>query len=191
VHRVLPRHFSGLPKRPLARQLLAAIIMMAAMKEYIQRVFSHAPWEAKVGYCRAIRMGDIIAVTGTTSIDETGHVFAVGDPCRQTQKCLELIERALVQLGISRKQIIRTRMFVTDISRWEEYGPPHGSNSILLSKFALTLTGRSAVTEKSQGKNAGHKVGNNVSSLKLEKTDRNQGITAENHEETRQPRGRM
>jgi hypothetical protein len=63
----------------------------------------------------------------------------------------------------------------------------HGSNSILLSKFALTLTGRGAMSEESQGKNAGHIVGNNVSSKKLEKTDRKQGITAENNGETRQP----
>jgi isochorismate pyruvate lyase len=96
------------------------------MKEPIQRVFSQAPWESKVGYCRAIRIGNIIAVTGTTSLTEEGLVYAIGEPYKQTQRCLEIIEKALTQLGVGRNQIIRTRMFVTDISLWEEYGRAHG-----------------------------------------------------------------
>jgi isochorismate pyruvate lyase len=92
----------------------------------IQRVFSKAPWEEKVGYCRALRAGDHIYVTGTAPVDESGNgVHAPGDGYAQTKRCLELIERALGQLGASRQNIVRTRMFVTDISRWAEYGRAH------------------------------------------------------------------
>jgi isochorismate pyruvate lyase len=92
----------------------------------IQRTFSNAPWEKKVGYCRAIRIGNTIAVTGTTSLDENGGVHAPGDPYAQAKRCLEIIERAIKPLGADRNQIIRTRMFVTDISRWQDYGRAHG-----------------------------------------------------------------
>ncbi len=91
----------------------------------IQRVFSGAPWESQVGYCRAVRMGNTIAVTGTTSIDAAGEVHAPGDPYEQAKRCLEIIERALLALGVSRKNIIRTRIFVTDISLWSEFGRAH------------------------------------------------------------------
>jgi enamine deaminase RidA (YjgF/YER057c/UK114 family) len=92
----------------------------------IQRTFSNAPWEMKVGYCRAIRNGNIIAVTGTTSLEENGEVHAPGDAYAQAGRCLEIIERALLDLGVDRRSVIRTRMFVTDISRWQEYGRAHG-----------------------------------------------------------------
>jgi enamine deaminase RidA (YjgF/YER057c/UK114 family) len=91
------------------------------------RAFSHAPWEVKVGYCRALRAGQQIYVTGTAPIDESGSgVHAPGDAYRQARRCLELIERALAKLGAKRAHIVRTRMFVTDISRWQEYGRAHG-----------------------------------------------------------------
>lgn len=92
----------------------------------VQRTFSGAPWESKVGYCRAIRMGRTIAVTGTTSLDENGTVHAPGDAYEQARRCLEIIERAIKPLGAGRQNIIRTRMFVTDIRRWEEIGRAHG-----------------------------------------------------------------
>ena len=92
----------------------------------IQRVQSGAPWESKVGYCRAIRMGALIAVTGTTSLTPDGRVHAPGDAYEQARRCLEIIERAITQLGARREQIIRTRIFVTDIKRWEEFGRAHG-----------------------------------------------------------------
>jgi enamine deaminase RidA (YjgF/YER057c/UK114 family) len=92
-----------------------------------ERVFSKAPWEPRVGYCRALRAGDRIFVTGTAPVDEAGTgVFAPGDPYRQARRCLELIERALGQLGVDRTAIVRTRMFVTDITKWEEFGRAHG-----------------------------------------------------------------
>src|SRR5687768_13991522 len=92
----------------------------------VKRTFSGAPWESKVGYCRAIRMGNTVAVTGTTSLDENGQVHAPGDATAQARRCLEIIERAIAPLGLTRENIIRTRMFVTDIGRWEEFGRAHG-----------------------------------------------------------------
>lgn len=90
-----------------------------------ERVFSGAPWEDKAGYCRAIRAGDRIFVTGTAPVDEDGAVFAPGDGYRQARRCLDLVEAALARLGASMADVVRTRMFVTDISRWEEYGRAH------------------------------------------------------------------
>ncbi|MEM6730280.1 MAG: RidA family protein [Myxococcota bacterium] len=91
----------------------------------MQRIFSEAPWEKLVGYCRAIRAGDFIAVTGTAPVAEGGGVHAPDDGYGQAKRCLELIERSLEKLGADRSCITRTRMFVTDISRWEEYGRAH------------------------------------------------------------------
>jgi isochorismate pyruvate lyase len=90
-----------------------------------ERVYSQAPWEAQVGYCRAIRAGGHIYVTGTAPVDDAGGVAAPGDASAQAARCLELVERALSGLGASRRDIVRTRMFVTDIERWAEYGRAH------------------------------------------------------------------
>lgn len=92
-----------------------------------QRVFSKAPWEKSVGYCRALKAGNQIYVTGTAPVDESGEgVHAPGDPYAQAKRCLELIERALHGLGADRSNIVRTRMFVTRIQDWAEYGRAHG-----------------------------------------------------------------
>ncbi|TNE90656.1 MAG: RidA family protein [Deltaproteobacteria bacterium] len=91
-----------------------------------QRVFSGAPWESEVGYCRAMRVGDRILVTGTAPVAEGGGVHAPGDAYAQTQRCLDIIEQALSELGAGMEHVVRTRMFVTDISRWEAYGKAHG-----------------------------------------------------------------
>lgn len=93
---------------------------------FVERTFSKAPWEKVVGYCRAIRMGNQIAVTGTAPVDDDGNVFATGKPYEQAKRCLEIIQRALKDLGADKSQIIRTRMFVTDISQWEAFGKAHG-----------------------------------------------------------------
>lgn len=91
-----------------------------------QRVFSGAPWESKVGYCRAIRVGPLIAVTGTTSLTDHGEMMGRGDPYTQTRRCFEIIETALKKLGANRSHVIRTRMFVTNIAQWQEVGRAHG-----------------------------------------------------------------
>ncbi len=90
-----------------------------------QRAFSNAPWEAQIGYCRALRAGNHIYVTGTAAVDDTGGVFAPGDAYRQARRCLEIIEQALQTLGADMACVVRTRMFVTDISCWAAYGQAH------------------------------------------------------------------
>jgi isochorismate pyruvate lyase len=96
------------------------------MHEPFQRVFSGAPWEGRVGYCRALRAGDRIFVTGSASVAGNGNVHAPGDAYAQARRCLDIIEDALGGLGATLADVTRTRMFVTDIDRWEEYGRAHG-----------------------------------------------------------------
>ena len=90
-----------------------------------RRAYSGAPWERKVGYCRALRAGDLVFVTGTAPVDEDGSVHAPGDAYAQAQRCLEIVESALVDLGADRTRVVRTRMFVTDIARWHDIGRAH------------------------------------------------------------------
>ena len=91
----------------------------------IQRAYSGAPWESKVGYCRAIKAGKRIYVTGTAAVDDEGKNLAPGNAYEQTKRCLEIIDKALNELGATLSHVVRTRMFVTNISRWEEYGQAH------------------------------------------------------------------
>ena len=90
-----------------------------------RRAFSGAPWEEEVGYCRALRAGDLVFVTGTAPVEDDGSVHAPGDAEAQARRCLEIVERALRDLDASREDVVRTRMFVTDASRWREYGRAH------------------------------------------------------------------
>lgn len=93
-----------------------------------ERISSNAVWEEQVGYCRALRAGPMVFVTGTAPVDDTGAgVHAPGDAEAQARRCLELVEAALARFGLDRTRIARTRMFVTDISRWREYGRAHAA----------------------------------------------------------------
>lgn len=83
-------------------------------------------WESIVGYSRAVRVGKRIYVTGTTATDENGDIVGVSDAYAQTVQVIKNIERALKALGANLENVVRTRMFVTDISRWKEYGRAHG-----------------------------------------------------------------
>jgi enamine deaminase RidA (YjgF/YER057c/UK114 family) len=90
-----------------------------------KQVFTGSPWEPVVGYCRAIRVGSRIEVAGTTAMQD-GEVVGRGSPYEQTRFVIQTIELALNELGADLTHVVRTRMFVTDISRWEEIGRAHG-----------------------------------------------------------------
>ncbi len=90
-----------------------------------QRTFSGAAWESQVGYCRALRAGAHIYVTGTAPVSDDGGVHAPGDAYAQARRCFEIIKSALHELGSDLSRVVRTRMFVTDISRWAEFGRAH------------------------------------------------------------------
>ncbi len=89
-------------------------------------ISSGAKWEDIVGYSRAVRVGNTVEVAGTTAVDERGETVGANDPYEQTKFILAKIEKALIQAGASMKDVVRTRMFVTDISKWEEVGRAHG-----------------------------------------------------------------
>jgi len=90
-----------------------------------KRVFSKIAWEKEVGYCRAIQMGNFIAISGTTSVNKSGIVLAPLDLYSQTKNSLEIIKNALLELGLGPQNIIRTRLFVTDITKWKDAAKAH------------------------------------------------------------------
>jgi enamine deaminase RidA (YjgF/YER057c/UK114 family) len=89
-------------------------------------IASGAKWEDIVGYSRAVRIGNLVEVAGTTAVDEQGQVVGGGDAYLQTRYALQKIERALQAAGASMADVVRTRMYVTDISQWEAVGRAHG-----------------------------------------------------------------
>jgi enamine deaminase RidA (YjgF/YER057c/UK114 family) len=87
---------------------------------------SGAKWEDIVGYSRAVKVGNIIEVTGTVAVDDNSKLVGGNDAYEQTKFIIQKIEGVLQKAGATLKDVVRTRMFVTDISRWEEYGKAHG-----------------------------------------------------------------
>lgn len=103
-----------------------------------ENIGSGAVWEDVVGYSRAVRIGNMIEVSGTTAIDERGNIVGCKDAYIQTNYILHKIENAIIQLGAKRSDIIRTRIFTTDIKLWEDIGKAH--NEFFKSiKPALTM----------------------------------------------------
>lgn len=90
-------------------------------------VQSGAPWEALVGYSRAVRVGDHIWVSGTTATDQRGEIVGIDDPHAQTVHILQTIQEALEQLGSGTRDVVRTRMFVMNIEQWPEIGRAHAA----------------------------------------------------------------
>jgi enamine deaminase RidA (YjgF/YER057c/UK114 family) len=90
-----------------------------------QNISSGAKWEDIVGYSRAVRVGTRIYITGTTAVNEQGEIVGLDNGYEQAKQCIRNIDRALKQAGATLANVVRTRMFVTDISRWREYGKAH------------------------------------------------------------------
>lgn len=87
---------------------------------------SGAKWEDIVGYSRAVKIGNTIEVTGTVAVDDNSNLVGGDNAYEQTKFIIQKIEKVLERAGAGLKDVIRTRMFVTDIARWEEYGKAHG-----------------------------------------------------------------
>ncbi|HEV2417747.1 MAG TPA: RidA family protein [Terriglobia bacterium] len=95
------------------------------MKVKRSKIFSGTPWEPMVGYARAVQAGEVVYVSGTTGTDPSGKVLAPGDAYAQAQQAIRNIENALKRLGLGLEHVVRTRIYVTEIDRWQEVAKAH------------------------------------------------------------------
>ena len=107
-------------KSAFTKWLIKYFLIMERMN-----IATGAPWEEKVGYSRAVRIGNIVEVSGTVALKD-GQLVGKGDAYAQTKRILEIIEEVLGEAGAKMEDVVRTRMFVTDISQWEAIGKAHG-----------------------------------------------------------------
>ena len=107
---------------------MAVTVKIHAKFNYMERInySSGAVWEEIVGYSRAVKIGNTIEVTGTVAIDDDNNPVALNNAYEQTKFIIAKIEKVLQRAGASLKDVVRTRMFVTDIARWQDYGKAHG-----------------------------------------------------------------
>lgn len=98
------------------------------MKQKRTKIFSGTPWEPKVGYARAVMVGEIIHVSGTTGTDPSGKVLAPGDAYAQAVQAIQNIENALKRLGLGLEHVVRTRIYLTEINRWEDVAKAHAES---------------------------------------------------------------
>jgi len=123
---------------------------------------SGAKWEDVVGYSRAVKMGNVVEVTGTVAVDENNNLVGENNAYEQAKFIIQKIERVLQKAGASLKDVVRTRMFVTDISRWEEFGKAHGEffknirpcttmvevNKLISPEYLIEIEATAIVSEK-------------------------------------------
>lgn len=95
------------------------------MKTKRNKIFSGTPWEPLVGYARAVQVGETVYVSGTTGTDPSGKVLAPGDAYAQTVQTIRNIENALKRLGLSLEHVVRTRIYLTEIDRWQDVAKAH------------------------------------------------------------------
>ncbi|HMF79660.1 MAG TPA: RidA family protein [Bryobacteraceae bacterium] len=110
-----------------------------------QNISSGVKWEDIVGYSRAVRVGTRIYLTGTTATGENGGIVGEGDGYAQTVQAIRNMEKALKQAGATLENVVRTRMFVTDISRWQEYGRAHSEFSDAIRPCATMVEVRALI----------------------------------------------
>lgn len=98
------------------------------MSESLARtnISTGATWEPIVGYSRAVRVGSYVAVSGSAALDQNGELVGAGDAYEQARQCIRVIEDSLARAGASLRDVVRTRIFVTDIELWEQIGKAHG-----------------------------------------------------------------
>ncbi|MBK8509593.1 MAG: RidA family protein [Candidatus Competibacteraceae bacterium] len=89
-------------------------------------ITSGSPFEPQIGFSRAVRVGSIVAISGTAPVAPGGGVAAPGDMYGQTKRCLDIIQQAVTEAGLSLSNVVRTRLMLTDISRWQEAARAHG-----------------------------------------------------------------